>query len=145
MPVITEIADLKRIYKRRVPKMFYDYAESGSWSEQTFRENTSDFDKIRPGDNFDREFELIEAYFRAGGDRPTSISLMQRDFVPDDWKKIMERSEKLKNEDGVDIRFQVAPRAIGTFLGLGSTFHPVMAFPSYLAIFIYCYLLRRMC
>jgi hypothetical protein len=30
MPVITEIADLKRIYKRRVPKMFYDYAETGS-------------------------------------------------------------------------------------------------------------------
>ncbi len=47
MPVITEIADLKRIYKRRVPKMFYDYAESGSWSEQTFRENVSDFDQIR--------------------------------------------------------------------------------------------------
>ncbi len=47
MPVITEIADLKRIYRRRVPKMFYDYAESGSWSEQTFRENTSDFDQIR--------------------------------------------------------------------------------------------------
>ena len=47
MPVITEIEDLKRIYKRRVPKMFYDYAETGSWTEQTFRENTSDFDKIR--------------------------------------------------------------------------------------------------
>ncbi len=47
MPVITEIADLKRIYRRRVPKMFYDYAESGSWSEQTFRENTSDFNDIR--------------------------------------------------------------------------------------------------
>ena len=47
MPVITEIADLKRIYRRRVPKMFYDYAESGSWTEQTFRENTSDFDQIR--------------------------------------------------------------------------------------------------
>ncbi|WP_136439273.1 alpha-hydroxy acid oxidase [Pacificoceanicola onchidii] len=46
MPVITEIADLKRIYRRRVPKMFFDYCESGSWSEQTFRENTSDFDKI---------------------------------------------------------------------------------------------------
>ena len=43
---ITEIADLKRIYKRRVPKMFYDYAESGSWSEQTFRENSSDFSQI---------------------------------------------------------------------------------------------------
>ncbi|SHJ05983.1 L-lactate dehydrogenase (cytochrome) [Palleronia salina] len=44
---ITEIEDLKRIYKRRVPKMFYDYCESGSWTEQTFRENTTDFDKIR--------------------------------------------------------------------------------------------------
>lgn len=47
MPVITNIEDLKRIYQRRVPRMFYDYAESGSWTEQTFRENTSDFEKIR--------------------------------------------------------------------------------------------------
>ncbi|MCB1310454.1 MAG: alpha-hydroxy-acid oxidizing protein [Sedimentitalea sp.] len=47
MPVITSIADLKRIYRRRVPKMFYDYAESGSWTEQTFRENTTDFERIR--------------------------------------------------------------------------------------------------
>jgi len=47
MPVITEIEDLKRLYRRRVPKMFYDYCESGSWTEQTFRENSSDFDKIR--------------------------------------------------------------------------------------------------
>ncbi|TNJ39984.1 alpha-hydroxy acid oxidase [Phaeobacter sp. B1627] len=47
MPVITNIDDLKRIYARRVPKMFYDYAESGSWTEQTFRENTTDFDQIR--------------------------------------------------------------------------------------------------
>lgn len=47
MPAITEIEDLKRIYKRRVPKMFYDYTESGSWTEQTFRENSSDYDAIR--------------------------------------------------------------------------------------------------
>jgi L-lactate dehydrogenase (cytochrome) len=47
MPVITNISDLKRIYKRRVPRMFYDYAESGSWTEQTFRDNTTDFDRIR--------------------------------------------------------------------------------------------------
>ncbi|WP_420558122.1 alpha-hydroxy acid oxidase [Roseovarius sp.] len=46
MPVITNIDDLKKIYRRRVPKMFYDYAESGSWTEQTFRENTSDFSDI---------------------------------------------------------------------------------------------------
>lgn len=47
MATITCIEDLKRIYKRRVPKMFYDYCESGSWTEQTFRENVSDYEKIR--------------------------------------------------------------------------------------------------
>jgi L-lactate dehydrogenase (cytochrome) len=47
MPVITEIEDLRRIYRRRVPKMFYDYCESGSYTEQTFRDNSSDFDLIR--------------------------------------------------------------------------------------------------
>lgn len=47
MPVITNIDDLKRIYKRRVPRMFYDYCESGSWTEQTFRENVSDYEKLR--------------------------------------------------------------------------------------------------
>ena len=47
MTVITNIQDLKDMYRRRVPKMFYDYCESGSWTEQTFRENTSDFDQLR--------------------------------------------------------------------------------------------------
>ncbi len=47
MTVITNIDDLKRLYRRRAPKMFYDYCESGSWTEQTFRENVSDFDAIR--------------------------------------------------------------------------------------------------
>lgn len=47
MPVITCIDDLKKLHKRRTPKMFYDYAESGSYTEQTFRENTSDFAQIR--------------------------------------------------------------------------------------------------
>ncbi|KQI67371.1 lactate dehydrogenase [Loktanella sp. 3ANDIMAR09] len=47
MTTITTIDDLKAIYKRRVPRMFYDYTESGSWTEQTFRDNTSDFDLIR--------------------------------------------------------------------------------------------------
>ena len=47
MPVITCIDDLKRLYEKRVPKMFYDYAESGSYTEQTFRENSSDYQKIR--------------------------------------------------------------------------------------------------
>ncbi len=47
MPVITNIYDLKKIYARRVPRMFYDYTESGSWTEQTFSENVSDFQKLK--------------------------------------------------------------------------------------------------
>ncbi|MDA8626648.1 alpha-hydroxy-acid oxidizing protein [Pseudomonadales bacterium] len=39
MTTITCIEDLKALYKRRVPKMFYDYTESGSWTEQTFKSN----------------------------------------------------------------------------------------------------------
>jgi len=46
MSFITTVNDLKPIYKRRVPKMFYDYTESGSWTEQTFRENSSDFNRL---------------------------------------------------------------------------------------------------
>ena len=47
MPVITCIDDLKQLYRRRTPRMFFDYCESGSYTEQTFRENTSDFAAIR--------------------------------------------------------------------------------------------------
>lgn len=47
MPVITCIEDLKRLHQKRTPKMFWDYCESGSYTEQTFRENTSDFAQIR--------------------------------------------------------------------------------------------------
>ena len=47
MAVITCIEDLKRLHKKRTPKMFYDYAESGSYTEQTFRDNTGDFARLR--------------------------------------------------------------------------------------------------
>lgn len=47
MPTITTIQDLKDLHERRTPRMFYDYAESGSWTETTFRENTTDFEKIK--------------------------------------------------------------------------------------------------
>lgn len=46
MPVTTCIDDLKKVYARRVPRMFYDYTESGSWSEQTFKENVNDFQRL---------------------------------------------------------------------------------------------------
>jgi len=47
MPVIACIDDLRQLYRARVPRMFYDYCESGSYSEQTFRDNVADFAAIR--------------------------------------------------------------------------------------------------
>ncbi len=47
MTVITNIEDLRRLAQRRVPRMFYDYADSGSWTESTYRANESDFQKIK--------------------------------------------------------------------------------------------------
>ncbi|HEY9009571.1 MAG TPA: alpha-hydroxy acid oxidase [Devosia sp.] len=41
------IEDLMKAARRRVPKMFFDYADSGAYTEQTYRENTSDFEKIK--------------------------------------------------------------------------------------------------
>jgi N-acyl-D-aspartate/D-glutamate deacylase len=93
----------------------------------------NDFDMVRPGETFDTEFALMEAFFKAGKGRPGSMSLMERDFAPDDWRKIIARTEGL-NAEGLDISFQVAPRAIGAINGLNCTFHPIMAFPSYLTI-----------
>ena len=47
MTVITNIEDLRVLAQRRVPRMFYDYADSGSWTESTYRANESDFQKIK--------------------------------------------------------------------------------------------------
>jgi L-lactate dehydrogenase (cytochrome) len=45
-PVITTIEDLRLLAKRRVPRMFYDYADSGAWTESTYRANEADFQRI---------------------------------------------------------------------------------------------------
>lgn len=47
MAKITSVADFKDLYARRVPKMFYDYAESGSYTESTFRQNEADFQRLK--------------------------------------------------------------------------------------------------
>jgi isopentenyl diphosphate isomerase/L-lactate dehydrogenase-like FMN-dependent dehydrogenase len=47
MPVITNIEDLRVLARRRVPRMFYDYADSGSWTEGTYRANEEDFRRIK--------------------------------------------------------------------------------------------------
>lgn len=44
---ITEIEDLRRVAERKVPRMFYDYVDSGSWTQTTYRNNETDFDRIK--------------------------------------------------------------------------------------------------
>ena len=47
MTVITHIEDLRVLAQKRVPRMFYDYADSGSWTESTYRANEADFQTIK--------------------------------------------------------------------------------------------------
>jgi L-lactate dehydrogenase (cytochrome) len=47
MPVVTCVEDLRRLAVKRVPRMFYDYADAGSWTESTYRANESDFQAIK--------------------------------------------------------------------------------------------------
>ncbi|MGO2673249.1 alpha-hydroxy acid oxidase [Psychrobacter celer] len=44
---VTDIEDLRRVAERKVPRMFYDYVDSGSWTETTYRNNETDFDRIK--------------------------------------------------------------------------------------------------
>ncbi len=92
----------------------------------------SDFDMTNGEQYFESEFDLLERMAQASG-RPLSISLMQRDQAPNQWRRIMERAEKANN-NGIDIKLQVGARAIGVLLGLETTFHPFIGFPSYKAI-----------
>ena len=90
----------------------------------------SDFDILHGDDRFEGEFALLEGMLKAAGGRPMSISTMQRDHSANQWKWIFAEAEKL-NQQGYDVRCQVAPRGIGVILGLTATFHPLMGFPSY--------------
>lgn len=92
----------------------------------------SDFDMTEGDAHFDREFDVIEQMAARSG-RPMSISLMQRDQSPEQWRWIMARAEKA-TANGTPMRLQVGARAIGVLLGLETTFHPFMGFPSYKAI-----------
>ncbi|WOJ96577.1 amidohydrolase family protein [Congregibacter brevis] len=93
----------------------------------------NDFDLEREGDAFDKEFDILESMAAAGEGRPFSLSLMQRDFAPDQWRRIIDRAEKAEAK-GVSMRLQTAPRGIGVITGLQCTFHPFIGFPSYKAI-----------
>jgi L-lactate dehydrogenase (cytochrome) len=47
MTIITNVEDLRVLARKRVPRMFYDYADSGSWTESTYRANEEDFQRIK--------------------------------------------------------------------------------------------------
>ena len=91
----------------------------------------NDFDLER-GDPtaFDREWGLLEDFAAGADGRPFSLSLMQRDFAPKQWRQILAKSEDAKKR-GLNVSLQVAPRGIGVILGLQCTFHPFIGFPSY--------------
>jgi len=93
----------------------------------------SDFDLDVTEARFHEEFDILEAMAKAAPGHRMSISLMQRDNVAHQWKRIIERCEQA-DKRGVRINMQVAARAIGVLLGLEATFHPFMGFPSYKAI-----------
>jgi N-acyl-D-aspartate/D-glutamate deacylase len=93
----------------------------------------SDFDMAQSPERFEPEWNVLEQMAKAAGDHAMSISLMQRDQAPEQWKQIMAKAMEL-NDQGHKIRLQVAPRGIGIMLGLEATFHPFMGFPSYKAI-----------
>jgi len=93
----------------------------------------SDFNILHGDDHFDAEWGVLEQMLRAAGGRPMSVSTMQRDHSPEQWKWILDRASKATQE-GFDVRCQVGARGIGVILGLQATFHPFMGFPSYKAI-----------
>jgi N-acyl-D-aspartate/D-glutamate deacylase len=93
----------------------------------------SDFDMLRDPLRFEPEFDVLEAMAAAARGRPMSISLLERDQAPQQWRKILRRAGEA-TEKGIPIKVQVAARPIGLLLGLDATFHPFMGFPTYKAL-----------
>ena len=93
----------------------------------------SDFNVLHGDEHFEAEWAVLEQMLGAAGGRPMSVSTMQRDHSPEQWRWILDRAAKC-TEKGYDVRCQVASRGIGVMLGLQATFHPFMGFPTYKAI-----------
>ena len=77
----------------------------------------------------DGEFELVRAMVARTG-VPLSLSLAQSHRHPEAWRDLLDRIEAAV-ADGLPIRAQVAPRPVGLLVGLQSSYHPLLAFPSY--------------
>ncbi len=77
----------------------------------------------------DGEFELVRAMVARTG-VPLSLSLAQSHRHPEAWRDLLARIQAAV-ADGLPIRAQVAPRPVGLLVGLQSSYHPLLAFPSY--------------
>jgi len=90
----------------------------------------SDFDFTETAERFDAEFDVLEQMARSAPGHALSLSLLQRQRDSNQWRKIVARAEKAK-QNNLDMRLQVSARGIGVLLGLDATFHPFVGFPSY--------------
>lgn len=93
---------------------------------------TSDFDMGAGAAAFDGELGLIEQMAKAAR-RPVCLNLVQRPNDRDQWRVLMQYAADAVGK-GVQITFQVAPRAIGVLMGLNSSFHPFVGHRAYQAI-----------
>jgi len=92
----------------------------------------SDFNLLEGPSGFDAEFDLVETLARHS-QRPLSMTWMQREPGAEQWRAIRARTEAAVAE-GLPLWLQTSSRGIGVILGLDTSFHPLMGFPSYLEV-----------
>ncbi len=90
----------------------------------------SDLNLFRSEDDFDSEFDLIDAMAEAGGGRPLSMTWLQRAPGENQWRAI-EKRVSAAAQRGLDIKLQTAARGIGVITGLDTSFHPFTGVPGY--------------
>lgn len=99
---ITEIEDLRRIAERKVPRMFYDYVDSGSWTQTTYRNNETDFDRIKL-----RQRVLVDMDNRSlatqmiGEDVKMPIAIAPTGFTGMMWANVEMHAAKAAKDFGV--------------------------------------------
>lgn len=87
------------------------------------------FEIVADFKDLESEFELLREMVEVSG-RPMSISIAQNDYVPDQWRRLLELIDQAV-ADGLPMKGQVPPRAIGLLLGLQATMHPFVASATY--------------
>jgi N-acyl-D-aspartate/D-glutamate deacylase len=83
-------------------------------------------------DDLDEEFSLMRECAKISG-RPLSYTLLQHDFMPERWREVLKRTD-IARADGLDVKAQVACRAIGMIHGLECSLHPFFMTPAYLSV-----------